>query len=47
MYKVVYKVPEHPSSVEIKKFSTFRESVFFANKFAEGMIIEIKWYSQE
>jgi len=47
MYKVVYKVPEYPVTVEIKTFPTFKEAMYFANKFTDGMILEIKWYKDK
>ena len=47
MYKVVYKVPEYPVTVEIKKFPTFKEAMYFASKFTDGLILEIKWYEKQ
>ena len=44
MYKVSYK---EDNSVSFKVFDTMKEALYFANKFAEGMIIELKWYSKE
>jgi hypothetical protein len=43
MYKVTYKEENH---VLFKTFDTMKESLYFANKFAEGMILEIKLYCE-
>jgi len=44
MYKVTYK---EENNVAFKVFDTMREALYFANKFAEGMILELKWYSKQ
>jgi hypothetical protein len=42
MYKVAYYLDK--DYVSFKIFNTMKEALYFANKFAEGMVLEVKWY---
>jgi hypothetical protein len=47
MYKITYRDDIIKSSVLTKEFDTFKLAMYFALKFSEGMVLELKWYDKQ
>jgi hypothetical protein len=47
MYKIVYHPIPNDPKVEIKEFDSYKNVMYFANKFqTDGYVLEIKWYPE-
>jgi hypothetical protein len=48
MYKIVYHPILGQPQVEIKEFDSYKNAMYFANKFqSDGYVLEIKWYPNQ
>jgi hypothetical protein len=47
MYKVTHIKPDQDGGVLVKSFGTFKEAAYYAMKFPDNYVLEVKWYSKD